>query len=749
MVTRFPVRDPADGRASGHFDRGVLALGLGIGANTAIFSVVKTVLLDRLPVRDPATLVRLVHHNGKRNIDNWATPYADVSEWRRNLRRFTAIAAQQQITGALTGGEPERVVVSKVNAGFFPMIGVYPRLGRNFAEEEDHPGAAGVALLSHELFLRRFGGQWKSADGARLFVDELPYRVIGVLPSRFRFDGPGRADLYVPLALAETSGTRPVAVSVFGRLKPGVTQQEVGVELDSMTALTIAQHPAYRGWHLQITPVTAEWISPDVRTSLWVLAGAVGLVLLIGCANVAGVLLSRAAARRREIAVRAALGAARSRLVAQLLTESTPMGLCGGALGLFLAWWGVRLLPRIDISRLPRVAEAQVDGTALAFTVAISLLTCLLFGLAPALTLARGQVHDALKESGRASGRGVRGRRLHAVLVVVEVALALVLSVGASLMVGTFYNLSAVNPGFNPAGLLSASLELPRGKFSSKEQLVGFYDRVVERARAIPGVKSVALTSSLPLGGSYFKGSFPFEGHQYASTAEYPVINLRTVDGEYVRTLQIPLARGRFFDDAQDRLNAPPVVAINETTARQQFAGQEPIGKHIAGGLTVIGVIRDMKHTDVAWAPNRTVAAVPPNAGGGDDPGGARGSTRVCGSDAGGSPATTRGGGGGQKRAAVPRGSDGEGHGRAAGAAASQHDPSEPVRHAGIVSGGAGHLRRVVVRRGAAHARNRRAGGARRGRAGCGWHGGATDSGAGQCRVSNRRRDGDSAGAPG
>jgi len=583
----------------------VLALGLAIGANTAIFSVVKTVLLETLPVREPDTLVSFVHHNEKRNFNSTGTPYADVCEWRRDLRSFEAIAAQQQVTAVLSGGEePERVVVSKVNAAFFPMIGVRPSWGRNFAEEEDRPGAGRVALLSHELFTRRFGGQWKTAGGATLVIDDQPHAVIGVLPPRFRFAGQQRADLYVPLALAEARGPRPVPVTAFARLKRGVTPPEVRAELDRVTAATIARLPPYKGFRLQTIPVTGEWISPDVRASLWVLLGAVGLVLLIGCANVANLLLSRAAARRREIAVRAALGAGRGRLVAQLLAESAPMGLAGGTLGLLLAWWGVRLLPLIDVSRLPRVAEVQVDGTVLAFTAAVSLLTCLLFGLAPALALSGVHVHHALKEGGRTGGPGVRGSRLRAFLVVIEVALALVLSVGATLMMRTFYSLSAVNPGFQPASLLSASLELPRGRFNTRDQVLAFYDQVLERVRALRGVQSAALTSSLPLGGNYFRGSFAFEGQQYGGPAEYPVINLRTVDGQYFRTLQIPVVRGRSFDDVQDRGNAAPVVMINETTARRFFPGQDPIGKHVDETMTVIGVIPDIKHTDVSMGPD-------------------------------------------------------------------------------------------------------------------------------------------------
>ena len=581
--------------APGAFAIAILALGLGIGANTAIFSVVKVVLLDRLPAQDPERLVGFVHHNEKRNFDTGATPYADVCEWRRDMRSFETIAAMQQNTAVLTGGdEPERVTVARVNADFFPMLGVRPVLGRIFSQEEDRPGAGRAAILTHELFTRRFGGKWQP-ESARIQIDDQSYAVAGVLPPRFRFTGQP-ADLYLPLALPEARGPG-MAVTAFGRLKPGVTRQQAQVELDRATAATIARLPIYKGFRLQ-TRELREWISPDVKNSLWALLVGVGLLLLIACANVAGLLLARAAARRREIAVRAAMGAGRGRLARQMLAESVPLAALGLAIGLVFAAWAINLVPHLGVSRIPRLAESRIDGAMLAFTALVSLLTTLLFGLFPALASSRADLHESLKEGGRAGRGSARGSRARAALVIVEVALALVLSIGASLMMRTVYNLSNVDPGFNPRSLFTASVELPRAKFKAKEQVVAFFDRVLERVRALPGVQSAALTSSLPLGGNYFRGSFQVEGQQYSAPSEYPVFSLRTVDASYLKTLQIPLRRGRAFD-AADRPGTPPVVMINETTAKRLFGGADPLGKHL-DKMAIIGVTADIKHEDVS-----------------------------------------------------------------------------------------------------------------------------------------------------
>jgi putative ABC transport system permease protein len=583
----------------------VLVLSLGIGANTAIFSVVKAVLLDKLPIREPGRLFSILNHNEKRDFDDSNQPYAEVRVWQRSLRSFGAIAASKQSTAILTGEEePYRVVVSRVSWNFLPTLGVQPRIGRNFDPEEDRPNSSRVAVLSDELFNQWLGGVWK--DGSEIRLDGQPHRVVGILPPGFRFVGQ-RADVLLPLSLPETGGPGS-AVRAFGRLGPGVSREQAQAELDGVTAARVSANPNYMGWRLRLGE-PRDWVPPDVRIGLWVLLGAVGLVLMVACANVAGLLLSRSLARRREMAVRAALGASRKRLVWQLLAESLPLGFVGGALGLLLALWSIQLLPQIDASRIPRVTEVSIDFPVLAFTMGISILTCVLFGLAPAVTLSNTDMREALQEGGRTAGTGSRSSRLRSVLVTAEVGLALVLAAGAGLMIRTFYNLVAVEPGFNPDRMLTASLEPNRAQFKSRRELIIYYDRVVERVRALPGVKTVGLTSSLPLGGNYFRGGFIFEGQPQVPLSELPVVNQRTADGDYFRSLQIPLLRGRIFGP-QDQEGSPPVVIINDTTARRFFPGQDPIGKHVGFPnhmMTVVGVIGDIRHTDVSESPDTDV----------------------------------------------------------------------------------------------------------------------------------------------
>lgn len=577
----------------------IAALALGIGANTAIFSVVFNVLLRPLPIEDPSRLVVFSHYFEKRNINSTATPYPDAAEWRSHMTSFQAIAAVQGASMSLsTGGDPERVQVFRANANFLPMLGVRPVLGRGFASEEDRPGGGRVAILSYGLWSRRFGAN-PSVAGARFTLDGDDYTVVGVLPESFRFTGPA-IDAIVPLAANEARGAgRPAVVTVYGRIKKDATSGQVQRDLDQADAEVDRIVPAHRDFKIRTGPV-ADWIVPDVKVSLWVLLGAVGLVLLIACANVANLLLARAAGRRREMAVRAALGAGRGRLIAQLMAESAPLGVVGAGIGLLIAFWAVHLLALFPIDRIPRLAETRIDLTVLGFTAGVSLVTCLLFALAPALSLSRTDVHEMLKEGGR-TGSGVRGSRVRSVLVACEMALALMLSIGAVLMIRTFQKVSTVDAGLNPRGLLTGSIEIPRHKVKSKEQATGFYRDIAERLTAMPGVRSVSFTNSLPLGGSYFRGSFGVEGRHYSSDNDMPVANMRVVDDRYLNTMQIALKRGRGFT-AEDRDGSPMVALINETTARRFFQDEDPIGRRLIYGKdrpTVVGIIADIRHTDV------------------------------------------------------------------------------------------------------------------------------------------------------
>ena len=583
------------------------ALALGIGANTLIFSVVYTVLLKPLPVRDPGRLVQFRNYNPQRKFGSDGCAYANVADWRRGLGSFESVAALQQAPASLIGrDQSEHVLVGKVNANFFPMLGVLPALGRDFLTEEDRPGAERVALLSHELWKRGFGANPNLA-GMTAALDGDLYTVVGVLPEGFRFAGPAM-DLFVPLAVSEARGPRPVGVSAFGRRKPGVSDAALRGELDAAGAAILAHSPQYKGWRLEAVPIS-EWIVPDVRVGLWVLLGAVILVLLMGCANVASLLVARAAGRRREMAIRAALGAGRGRLIGQLLAESLPLGIAGGGLGLLLAWWGIALLPLLEAARIPRLAETRLDGPMLALTVAVALVTCVLFSLAPALDLSRAGLYEALKEGGRGGATSARGTRLRSALVAAEIAIALVLTIGAVLMIRTFRALTAVNPGFNTANLLTALVDLPRTRYTRPEMVHNFHRETVDRIRALAGVKAVSVTNSLPLGGNYFRSDFQVEGREYANPRDVPALDYRVVDRDYAKAMQIRIVRGRFFDQ-QDRPNAPLAAVVNQFTARRLFGNDDPIGRRIGSPgtwMTVIGLIADIRHTDAGQEPTAEI----------------------------------------------------------------------------------------------------------------------------------------------
>ncbi len=434
----------------------VLALALGIGANTAIFSVVNTVLLRPLPYAEPDRLVAL----------EWS--YFNLHRWRQQERSMETVSAVFPFSMSLsTRDEPERVSCGKVNAEFLKMLRVRPALGRDFLAEEDKPGAQRVAILTDNLWKRRFAAD-PNIVGRPVTLDGELYTVVGVLPADFRFDvmrDTPVPDLYAPLAVSGTNKDEVPWLRAYGRLNPGVSVEQANAEMATIMARLQADVPKERrGKGAAILPIRRS-IFWDVRHSLLVLLGAVALVLLIACANVANLLLSRASARRKEMAVRAAMGAGRRRLLGQLLMENLPLGLAGGALGLLLAYGGVPLMRMVPADQVPMVNEIRVDSMVLAFTAAISLLTSLLFGLAPAFSTSRVDVHETLKEGSRGAGADSRGGRLRKLLVVSEVALALLLAVGATLMIRSFLRLQAVNPGFNPDGLLSASVSVPLQKY--------------------------------------------------------------------------------------------------------------------------------------------------------------------------------------------------------------------------------------------------------------------------------------------
>jgi putative ABC transport system permease protein len=573
----------------------VLALALGIGANTAIFSVVDTVLLRPLPVRDAGSLVWIWASNPARNLPFAFTGYGTYGDWRSQAKSFESMTAYSPGSANLvTGGEPERVDLMRVNASFLHVMGVSPIAGRGFLAEEDRPGAAKAVILDHGLWQRRFGGD-RGVIGKSIVLDSDSYTVVGVLPANFRFAN-RPADVFLPIALSTARGPGEIPVGAFGRLKPGVPLERAQAEMDAISKGIHARFPRAIGFGVRLWRAR-DFIVRDVRLSLLVLLGAVGLLLLIACANVANLLLARATAREREVAMRTALGAGRGRIVRQLLTENVMLAMAGGAGGIALAYAAVKLLPRYGPERIPFLQETTIDARVLGFALLVSLVTGLVFGLAPALAASRTRVYETLKEGGRSSGESLSRNCFRGALVVVEVALALVLMIGATLMMQSLVRLQQTSPGFDAEGVLTASITLPAAKYPTPEQRIAFFRQALGRLETMPGVRMAGMTTLVPLSGSNTGVGLFIEGHPPRRVDDIPIFYQRIVDPKYFRVMRIPLLRGREFTE-QDA-GKPPVAIINETMARRYYPGVDPIGKRFGNGrlwYTVVGVVGDVKH---------------------------------------------------------------------------------------------------------------------------------------------------------
>ena len=580
----------------------LLALALGIGANSAIFGVVYAVLLRPLPVRDADRLVTFSLASKKLNVTGAPPGFTTYAAWKREGNFFESIAAAESATAAVsTGGPDETARLWRVTSSFLPTLGVQPALGRNLRPEEDQPGGVRVALVADKFWRSRLNGDSR-ALGSSVKVDGEPYTVVGVLAPGFHVDG-RPADVYVPLAKSLNS-QEWLPVNIYARLKPGVT-------LEKAQAMVDARHldGGHFAWESRLW-FLRDFETRNVRLSLWVLLGAVGLVLLIACSNTATLLLARASARQKEIAVRNALGAGRRRILRQLLTESTVLAMAGGACGVLVAMWCAKLVPLLQHERLPALLDqTRVDGPVLAFTLAVSLLTGFVFGTAPALNAARGNIFSMLKEGGR-SGGGKRRTRAWNVLIVSETALAVVLAIGASLLIRTFFYLRDVAPGFSVDNLLTARITPPRAKFTSRDQCIRYWQGAIDQVRRIPGVEAASYASTLPLTGEIRVMTTRIEGRPPSPRPEdNPMMWQRVVDTGFFRTMRIPLRNGRTFND-RDTAAAPFVIVVNQTLARRFWPGQNPIGKHLGGDqdvplLEVVGVVEDVR------AENTTTAALP------------------------------------------------------------------------------------------------------------------------------------------
>ncbi len=596
----------------------VLALALGIGANTAIFSVVNAVLLRPLPYKEAGRLTVLWETNHQLGVPRARLSGPNFLDWREYNQVFQDMAAHDIGSGTLTGlGEPEQIPGMRVTTNFLRLLGAEMALGRGFAPEEGHGGRRNVLVLSHGIWQRRFGSD-PNIIGRKLTVDGLPYTVVGVLSPKFWFPLP--CDGVVPWDEDELRRSDRSAhfLGVIARLRPGVSLERARAEMNAIARRIEERHLVLKGWGATVVPMQ-EALVEYIRPALLVLLGAVGFVLLIACANVANLLLVRAATRQKELAVRMALGAGRFRLLRQLLTESVLLGVLGGALGLLLAFWGVRLLavilpgtiPIPDASAVAVLARIQIDGWVLAFTLGVSLLSGALFGLAPALHAARTDVAESLKQAGR-SAAAAGHRRVRGLLVVAETGLALVLLIGSALMLKSFWKLQRVDPGFQAGGLLTMEMELPTdSKYREPRQRAEFFRQVLERVETLPGVRSVGVTAVLPLDIRDDRVAFVVEGHTPLPAGQRLVAYSRRISPDYLKAMGIPLRKGRFFT-AHDNADAPRVAIIDETLARRYFPDEDPIGRRLITGTTrttaheIVGVTGAVMHTGVDKKPQPT-----------------------------------------------------------------------------------------------------------------------------------------------
>ena len=590
----------------------VLTLTLGIGANTAIFSVVNGVLLRPLPYYQPERLVMAWAEQPIQQAHLGVTDYpvtnADFLDWRNQNQSFEEIAAMYGHRPNLTGGgEPESVTALYTSASLFPLLNAPFAVGRAFLPEEDRAGAERVVVLSYGLWQVRYGADPKII-GQKITLDNGAYTVIGVTAPGFQFPHRGelpaqfkiatKVDLYLPLAFtpAEMNDRLDDHLAVIARLKTGVSVEQASTDMNAIARGLTEQYPQTNTDRaVRLTPLQQQAVG-KARTALLVLLGAVGFVLLIACANVANLLLARAAGRQKEMALRAALGASRWRVVRQLLSESLLLAISGGAAGLLLAWYLVELLLSIASDNLPRAQDIRLDTRVAGFTIVISLLAGIVFGLLPALQASKINFAEALKEGGRGT-HGFLRRRLRGFLVVGEVALAFVLLIGAGLLIRSFARLTEVDPGFDPRGILMMNVWPQPPKYTNS-QANAFHQRTLELVRALPGIEAAAMVHPAPLSGESFGASFGIEGRP-SPTQEPFDVGLRIVSPEFFKTFRVPLVNGRLLAESDDA-KAPPVVVVNESLARIYFADEDPLGKRmIISGKTcaIAGVVGDVKHS--------------------------------------------------------------------------------------------------------------------------------------------------------
>jgi putative ABC transport system permease protein len=589
-------------RHPGFAATGVITLALGIGITTTMFGVVNTVLLRPLPYADPEQLVVLTERHAAqgRVEDVAATTFRD---WRERSRSFASLAAWRLEERALTGGdEPEEMDVLRVSASFFPTLGVAPAMGRAFTGDEEVQGQERVAILGYALWQRRFGGDTRIL-GRTITLNDASHVVVGIMPAGFRF-ADREPSVLVPLAFErfELMSRSKRMFNVVGRLAPNVSSPRAADEMRAIALEIAAAQPTTNdGWSVDVRALS-ETVREPAR-GLLLLFGAVGFVLLIACANVANLLLARGEARRRELAIRAALGATRGRLVSQLLLEALVIAMLGGATGVALSWLAIGVLPHALPLDLPRWTEMRIDGRVLGFALAATSAAALLAGLAPALQLTARHASGTGRELSDRSASSRGARRMRSVLVGAEVALAFVLLAGAALLIGSLREVTRVDPGFDPTGRLVVGIQLVEARYEDDQQQLSFFETLLDRARALPGVLGAGAVTTLPLSAGGVDHDLPFivEGGPPVADGSEPMADFRAVSGGYFETMGVPVRSGRSIA-AADGAAAPPVVVINETLARRHFAGRSPIGEHLRVGgsdgraYEIVGVVADVHH---------------------------------------------------------------------------------------------------------------------------------------------------------
>ena len=590
----------------------VIALALGIGANSAIFSVVNTVLLRPLPYKNPEHLVMVWEENSKQGYPQDTPAAANYVDWRDQNHVFEAMAAITEISFNLTGvGDPERIDGQRVSASLFPLLGVEPQLGRAFRPEEDKPSANQVVVMSYGLWQRRFGAD-PGIIGKPISLNGKSFTVVGVMPSTFQF--PTRNDqLWVPIAFdAKEAGNRGAHyLEVIARIKPRTTLEQAQAEMTTIAARLEQQYPATNTSIGAVVTPLHEHVVGKIKPALLVLLGAVAFVLLIACANVANLLLARAAVRQKEIALRLALGASRARLIRQFLTESVLLASLGGCVGLLLSLAGLNVLKGFIPPNISQAQAIRIDAKVLIFTLLVSLVTGLIFGIAPALQASHFNLNDTLKESGRDSGAGSRGNRIRGLLVISEVAVSFILLIGAGLLINSFAHLRNVDPGFRADNVLTMRIVLPEVRYPDRTRRAPFYDELIRRVETLPGVTSAAVVTDVPLTSSGNSVGVSIEGRADPAPDRVPILITRMISSDYFKTMAIPLLKGRELNET-DKAESRPVAVISETTARLFWPGEDPLGKQLKVGtpstndnkwLTVVGMVKDVRQYELGIEP--------------------------------------------------------------------------------------------------------------------------------------------------